>query len=174
MKKGFTLIELLVVVLIIGILSSVALPQYRKAVLRARMAELHTNMAIMKKAFDYAVLTGRTGSSSYMVNLLEEAGMELSGGTYNSSKQNYTTNNWQYRCSYSHLPETYGADYYSLLCNFFPEGSNEGSVRLIGWSITKRSSGTEERKWCSYSRGNDTQQSLCASLASAGFTSSAG
>lgn len=51
-QKGFTLIELMVVVALIGLLVGVALPQFRHAQDKARVAVLKTNLFLLRQTLD--------------------------------------------------------------------------------------------------------------------------
>ena len=74
-RKGFTLIELLVVVLIIGILASIAIPQYFKVVEKARVAEAMSVIAAIKSAEERYLAKGGMYTSDFTQLDISYAGM---------------------------------------------------------------------------------------------------
>lgn len=59
-NKGFTLLELLTAVLIIGILTALAMPEYQKAVERSRAAEAQTILENLAKAEERFLMSNGT------------------------------------------------------------------------------------------------------------------
>lgn len=90
MNKGFTLIELLVVVLIIGILSAVALPQYTKAVEKSRATEAMTLLGNLTTAEQIYKMS--TGAFTTDMTLLD---LQLPGVSGSNPVSTITTKNYK-------------------------------------------------------------------------------
>ena len=88
--SGFTLIELLVVVLIIGILASVALPQYTKAVEKSRWMEAITNTKAIGLALERYLLANPGDYTTDMSALDISVGTPIDSSRVLAGKFRYT------------------------------------------------------------------------------------
>lgn len=112
MKTGFTLIELLTVVLIVGILSGVALPQYRKAVHKARVAEAQNILRVLYDSSER--LAGEFGYRSYPALLTAKS----NGASYGISRLDMFDAD-SYKSAVSANPCNIEADNFQLICENF-------------------------------------------------------
>lgn len=152
-NKGFTLIELLVVVLIIGILAAVALPQYQKAVFKARAAEAITMLNGLGKALQVCKLERGEecfDGENLWDYLSVEAPATISTSDCGADLSCLTIKNWSI--------STDGSAFYA-----YPiEGVNVNRNFLIGWDFL------DEAFWCDdstiNSEGMKTYEGYCALL----------
>ena len=88
-NRAFTLIELLVVVLIIGILSAIALPQYQKAVLKTRLATIKSITEAVAQAQEVYYLA----NGGYATKL-SDLDVQFPGGGSVNDDDNTITYEW--------------------------------------------------------------------------------
>ncbi len=145
-NTGFTLIELLVVVLIIGILSAVALPQYQKAVTKSRYVQAMTMCDNVAKGVELYKMANGTYPTA-----LDELDITLPG-MLSADKTRLSYNDYNVKL----LINASASD--SVLC----ERGALQSPQYLGFRIFFGGAG-EGKRYC-LAKSNDAAANFCLSL----------
>jgi type IV pilus assembly protein PilA len=78
--QGFTLVELLIVIVIVGVLSTIALPSFLSQVSKAKGSEAKSNLGTINRAQQVYRFNKQTFANN--LNALSQEGMRISGAHY--------------------------------------------------------------------------------------------
>jgi prepilin-type N-terminal cleavage/methylation domain-containing protein len=145
-RRAFTLVELMIVVAIIGILASVAVPNYQVFVLRAKKSEAYVCLDGIRTA-EYAYEAAFDTFLEAPIN--PDPPLERIPRHWDLTKSEWATLNWEptgaVRCAYQ--VETWDGNSWfiaSAFCNI--DGDEETAIiRLYSWHST--STGTFEEPY---------------------------
>ena len=148
-SKGFTLIELLVVVLIIGILASFAISQYRYSAAKAKFTQLLTmSKAIMEAQRRYKTANGERSLDLSALDI-QIGGCNFVPGPYSGSGMKDALS-----CPWGSCTITYNAMRDSLSCSL--------SKPAITYFVPLLGKGN--RYCCAYQQSANVSKKLCQSL----------
>lgn len=142
-NHGFTLIELLVVVLIIGILASVALPQYQKAVEKSRTTEALTMLKNAYNTYQLQELAAPPHDDWPAPRKL----VDWSNGTWDQFNFNFCTKNFYYEFAWPDL---------------YAHRSNTIQANCSGYS--------DELYWIDYGNPKQGGDIMCTAYTNVGYS----